>query len=129
MKNDMNIFGLTLSVFVAAASPSLVLADEQGEEAIEDLEKAAQDSAKGATSKAAKELEDAEKHLIKENKTRPYAEPLKQISGDAPKAEADRKAFRELKKAEKDAKKKVAGDAADEAKKALSDVKEKEKAP
>lgn len=129
MKDDMNIFGLTLAVLIASASPSLALAEEQGEEAIEDLEKAAQDSAKGATSKAAKELEQAEKHLIKENKTHPYAEPLKQISGDAPKAEADRKAFRELKKAEKEAKKKVAGEAADEAKKALSDIKEKEKAP
>ncbi|UZR28981.1 small metal-binding protein SmbP [Methylococcus mesophilus] len=129
MKNNLSIFGAALAAFVSCAAPSTVFADEQGKEAVEDLEKAAQDSAKGATSKAAKELDEAEKHLIKENKAHPYAEPMKQISGDAPKAEADRKAFRDLKKAEKDAKKKVAGDAADEAKKALSDVKEKEKAP
>jgi len=129
MKNDMSIIGAALAMLVSCAAPSMVFADEQGKEAIEDLEKAARDSAKGATSKAAKELDEAEKHLIKENEAHPYAEPMKQISGDAPKAEADRKAFRELKKAEKDAKKKVAGDAADEAKKALSDVKEKEKAP
>ncbi|QJD29910.1 hypothetical protein GNH96_07935 [Methylococcus geothermalis] len=128
MRNDL-IMGATLAVLVSCAAPPMVMAEEHGQEAVEDLEKAAQDSAKGSTSKAAKELNEAEKHLIKENKAHPYAEPMKQISGDAPKAEADRKAFRELKKAEKDAKKKVAGDAADEAKKALSDIKEKEKAP
>ncbi|MEW6036678.1 MAG: small metal-binding protein SmbP [Pseudomonadota bacterium] len=129
MKNNMSFMGAVVAVFVSCAAPSMAYADEQGKEAIEDLQKATQDSAQGATSKAAKELDEAEKHLIKENKAHPYAEPMKQISGEAPKAEADRKAFRELKKAEKDAKKKVAGDAADEAKKALSDVKEKEKAP
>jgi microtubule-associated protein 1 len=129
MKNDMNVIGAAVAVFVSCATPSLVQADKQGKEAIEDLRKATQDSAQGAASKAAEELDEAEEHLIEENKAHPYAEPMKQISGEVPKAEADRKAFRELKKAEKDAKRKVSGDAADEAEKALSDVEEKEKAP
>lgn len=125
-----NIIGAVIVAFVwSSAQLTVFAAENQGQEAVEDLEKATRDSAKGVTPKAAQELESAKQHLIKENKAHPYAEPMKQISGESPKAEADRKAFRELKKAEKDAKKKVAGDAADEAKKALSDVKAKEAAP
>lgn len=128
MNTKLNLSGVVAALVLSCAIQPSLAEGTQGQQAVEDLEKATKDSSKGSTAKAAKELEEAKQHLIKENKAHPYAEPMKQISGDAPKAEADRKAFRELEKAEADAKKKVAGDAADEAKKALSDVQEKEKA-
>jgi microtubule-associated protein 1 len=95
--------------------------------AIEKTLKAAEKDARaGSEDKALKEIDSAEKALIEEDKTRPYAQQSKTWSGEDTKATADRDAIKELDRARRDAKGKMAGDAADEVKKALKDVETKE---
>lgn len=93
------------------------------EKTLKDAEK---DARSGNEAKAVKEIDAAERALIKEDQQKPYPIPNKQWSGEDAKAHADSDAIRELNRAKRDAKAKSAGDAADEVKKALKDVEIKE---
>jgi len=90
------------------------------------LQQAEKDARSGDEAKALKEIDAAEKTLIQEDKKRPYAQSLKTWTGEDVKAKADADAILELEKAKRDANAKLAGDAADEVKKALDDVKKEE---
>lgn len=90
------------------------------------LKAAEQDARTGNESKALTEIDSAEKALIEEDKKKPYAQQSKTWSGEDIKANADRDAIKELDRARRDAKGKLAGDAADEVRKALKDVEVKE---
>ena len=99
-----------------------------GGEAIEKTLKAAeQDARTGNEQKAIQEINAAEKALIEEDKKKPYVQGYKSWTGEDAKAKADTDAIKELDHARKDAKGNLAGDAADEIKKAIKDVEVKEK--
>jgi len=101
---------------------------KKGGEAIEKTLKAAeQDARTGNEQKAIQEINAAEKALIEEDKKKPYVQGYKSWTGEDAKAKADTDAIKELDHARKDAKGNLAGDAADEIKKAIKDVEVKEK--
>ena len=87
------------------------------------LQQAEKDARSGDETKALKEIDSAEKSLIEKDKKYPYAQQPKTWTGEDVKAKADADAILELEKAKRDANAKLAGDAADEVKKALGDVK------
>ena len=91
------------------------------------LDQAEKDARSGNEEKAIKEINDAEKALIQEDKKSPVTQGFKSEQGLDVKAKAEADALKELEHAKKDAKKKLAGDAADEIKRALGDVEVKEK--
>lgn len=90
------------------------------------LDQAEKDARSGNEDKAIKEINDAEKALIQEDKNHPVTQGFKSEQGLDVKAKAEADALKELEHAKKDAKKKLAGDAADEIKRALGDVEVKE---
>jgi microtubule-associated protein 1 len=90
------------------------------------LKAAEKDARSGNEEKALQEIDAAEKALIAEDKKKPYAQQSKTWSGEDAKATAERDAIKELDRARKDAKGKLAGDAADDIKKELKDVEVKE---
>ncbi len=90
------------------------------------LRQAEKDARSGNEEKAVQEIDSAEKALVDEDKKHPYAQRQKTWSGEDAKANADRDAIKELERARRDAKGKLAGDAADEIHKALKDVEVKE---
>ena len=90
------------------------------------LSQAEKDARSGNESKALQEIDYAEKALIEEDKEHPYAQRQKTWQGEDAKANADSAAIKELERARRDAKGKLAGDAADEVHKALKDVEVKE---
>ena len=93
------------------------------EKTLKDAEK---DARSGNETKALKEIDAAEKALIEEDKKKPYAQGYKSWSGEDVRSKADADAIRELDRARRDAKGKLAGDAADDVKKAIKDVEVKE---
>lgn len=90
------------------------------------LKQAEKDARSGDEEKALKEIDSAEQALIDEDKKHPYPQRQKTWSGEDAKANADSAAIKELERARRDAKGKLAGDAADEVHKALKDVEVKE---
>ena len=93
------------------------------EKTLKDAEK---DARSGNETKALKEIDAAERALIEEDKKKPYSQGYKSWSGEDVKSKADADAIRELDRARRDAKGKLAGDAADDVKKAIKDVEVKE---
>lgn len=121
---DMSI--LLASVLALAGCAEKKPVSPQGAAIEKTLKAAEQDARSGNESKAVTEIDAAEKALIEEDKKKPYAQQSKTWSGEDIKANADRDAIKELDRARRDAKGKMAGDAADEVKKALKDVEVKE---
>jgi|GEM_PF-1096851 len=105
---------------------TVIYAEEHAKEAAEHLEQAVESGKKGDAEGAAKHTEEAQQHAIEENKERPYAQPPKAVTGENPKAEHDTKAFGEMKKAKKHAKKGHAKEASEAADKAATHLEEKE---
>ena len=90
------------------------------------LDQAEKDARSGNETKAIKEIDAAEKALIQEDKKAPVPQGFRSSQGNDTKAKAEADALKELEHAKKSAKGKMAGDAADEVKKALKDVEVKE---
>ena len=101
--------------------------DEHATEAEQHLEQAAESGKKGDAKGAAAHTEEAQKHVIEENKEKPYTPESKPIYGENPKAEHDKAAFEEMGKAKGHAKKGEAAEAAGHAKNAETHLKEKER--
>ena len=90
------------------------------------LEQAEKDARSGQEDKAVQEIDDAEKALIAEDKKMPATQNFRSVSGEDVKAKAEADALKELEHAKRDARGKLAGDAADEIKRAIQDVEVKE---
>jgi microtubule-associated protein 1 len=90
------------------------------------LQQAEKDARSGNEDKAVKEIDAAEKALIQEDKSKPVSQNFRSSQGNDTKAKAEADALKELDHAKKSAKKKLAGDAADDVKKAIQDVQVKE---
>ena len=73
------------------------------------LKQAEKDARSGNEDKALKEIDSAEQALIEEDKKHPYAQRQKTWSGEDAKANADSAAIKELERARRDAKAKLAG--------------------
>lgn len=114
--------GLALSGLLACA-PKAPPAPAPIEKTLEQAEK---DARSGNETKAIEEINQAEKALIEEDKKEPKAQNFRSVSGQDTKAKAEEDALKELEHAKKDARDKLAGDAADEVKKAIKDVEVKE---
>lgn len=113
-----------LGILPACAEKPVV---NQADEAIEKTLRAAeQDARSGNEQKAVKEIDAAEKALIKEDKAHPYPQPNKQWTGEDAKANADQDALKQMEKAKNSARSGLAGDAADEARRAEKDVEKRE---
>ena len=121
-------YKLLVGLIFIAGNSALVYAveDEQAKEAEQHLEQAEESGKIGDTQGEAIHLDEAEKHLIQENKEKPYPQPSKQIYGENPKAEHDKAAFENIEKAKAHAKKGHAKKAADAAKEAETHIQEKE---
>lgn len=120
---------LLVAGFVVIAGNSALAYAVENEHAVESeqhLEQAVESGKAGDTKSEAVHIEDAEKHLIQENKEHPYPQPSKHITGEDPKAEHDKAAFDNIEKAKAQAKKGHAKQAAATAKKAEAHIKEKE---
>jgi Small metal-binding protein len=115
-------------IFIAGNSVAYAAQDEHAIEAEQHLEQAAESGKKGDAKGAAAHTEEAQKHVIEENKEKPYTPQSKQIYGENPKAEHDKAAFEEIGKAKGHAKKGEAAEAAGHAKNAETHLKEKEQA-
>ena len=114
-------------IFIAGNSVLAYAAeDEHAKEAEQQLEQAVESGKKSDAKGVTVHSEEAKKHLIEENKEKPYPQPLKQITGENPKAEHDKATFEEIGKAEGHAKKGEASEAAGHAKNASTHLKEKE---
>ena len=90
------------------------------------LKQAEQDARSGNQAKALKEIDDAEKGLISEDKAHPIPQQSKTWSGEDAKATSEKDAIKELNRARADVKKSKTIDAADEIENALKDVEVKE---
>ena len=123
-------YGLLVGLISITGNPMLVYAaeDEHAIEAEQHLEQTAESGKKGDAKGAAAHTEEAQKHVIEENKEKPYIPQTKQITGENPKAEHDKAAFEEMGKAKGHAKKGEAAEAAGHAKNAETHLKEKEQA-
>ena len=120
-------YSLLMGLLSIASNSTLVYAqDEHAKEATQHLEQAVESGNKGDAEGAAAHSEEAKKHVIEENKEKPYTQPPKPIYGENPKAEHDRATFKEIGKAKGHAKKGHAKKAADAAKKAETHLQEKE---
>lgn len=116
-------------VFIAGNSVAYAAQDDKhATEAEQHLEQAAESGKKGDAKGAAAHTEEAQKHVIEQNKEKPYPPQTKQITGENPKAEHDKAAFEEMGKAKGHAKKGEAAEAAGHAKNAEIHLKEKEQA-
>ena len=113
-------------IFIVGNSVAYAAQDEHAKEAEQHLEQAAESGKKGDAKGAAAHTEEAQKHVIEENKEKPYTQPSKQIYGENPKAEHDKATFEEMGKAKGHAKKGEAAEAAGHAKNAETHLKEKE---
>ena len=113
-------------IFIAGNSVAYAAENEHAKEAEQHLEKAAESGKKGDAKGAAAHTEEDQKHVIEENKEKPYPPQTKQITGENPKAEHDKAAFEDIEKAKAHAKKGHAKEAADSAKKAETHIQEKE---
>jgi hypothetical protein len=103
----------------------------EGSDAIKVLKAAEVDARSGNEDKAIKEIEQAQKDLVKEDTLKPYPQENQGkagVTGQSPREVADEKALKELQKAKKNAKAKLAGDAADEINQAIKDIQTKENA-
>jgi len=112
-------------IFIAGNSVAYAVQDEHAIEAEQHLEQAAESGKKGDAKGAAAHTEEAQKHVIEENKEKPYPPQTKQITGENPKAEHDKAVFEEMGKAKGHAKKGEAAEAAEHAKNAETHLKEK----
>lgn len=92
----------------------------------ETLGRAEKDARSGNEEKAVKEIDEARKALIDEDKKAPVTQNFRSVSGEDVKAKAESDAIRELDHAKRDARSNLAGDSADEVKKAIQDVKLKQ---
>jgi hypothetical protein len=115
-------------IFIAGNSVAYAVQDEHAVEAEQHLEQAAESGKKGDAKGVAAHTEEAQKHVIEENKEKPYTTESKPIYGENPKAEHDKAAFEEMGKAKGHAKKGEATEAAGHAKNAETHLKEKEQA-
>jgi ribonucleotide monophosphatase NagD (HAD superfamily) len=100
--------------------------NNHSKEAEQQLEKAVESGEKSDAKEVIVHSEEAKKHLIEENKEKPYPQPLKHITGENPKAEHDEATFEEIGKAEDHAKKGEASEAVGHVKKASTHLKRKE---
>lgn len=103
----------------------------EGSDAIKVLKAAEADARSGNEDKAIKGIEQAQKDLVKEDTLKPYPQESQGksgVTGQSPREVADEKALKELQKAKKNAKAKLAGDAADEINQAIKDIQTKENA-
>jgi hypothetical protein len=120
-------YSLLVGLVSIAGNSTLVYAqDEHAIEAEQHLEQAAESGKKGDAAGVATHTEEAQKHVIEENKEKPYTPQSKQIYGENPKAEHDKATFEEMGKAQGHAKKGEAAEAAGHAKNAETHLKEKE---
>ena len=120
-------YSLLVGLVSIAGNSTLVYAqDEHAIEAEQHLEQAAESGKKDDAAGVATHTEEAQKHVIEENKEKPYPPQTKQITGENPKAEHDKAAFEEMGKAKGHAKKGEAAEAAGHAKNAETHLKEKE---
>jgi hypothetical protein len=120
-------YSLLVGLVSIAGNSTLVYAqDEHAKEAEQHLEQAAESGKKGDAAGVAAHTEEAQKHVIEENKEKPYTTQSKQIYGENPKAEHDKATFEEIGKAKGHAKKGEAAEAAGHAKNAETHLKEKE---
>jgi len=120
-------YGLLVGLVSIAGNSTLVYAqDEHAKEAEQHLEQAAESGKKGDAAGVTLHSEEAKKHVIEENKEKPYTQPSKHITGENPKAEHDKATFEEIGKAEGHAKNGEASEAAGHAKNASTHLKEKE---
>jgi len=127
MKISMKLTRLLLILSVAmlvACAPKKVPEPTPIQKTLEQAEK---DARSGNEDKAIKEIDAAEKALIQEDKKAPVSQSFRSSQGNDTKAKAEADALKELEHAKKDAKGKLAGDSADEIKKAIQDVEVKEK--
>jgi hypothetical protein len=113
-------------VFIAGNSVAYAVQDKHSIEAEQHLEQATESGKKGDAKGAAAHTEEAQKHVIEDNKEKPYPPQTKQITGENPKAEHDKAAFEEMGKAKGHAKKGEAAEAAGHTKNAETHLKEKE---
>jgi hypothetical protein len=112
-------------IFIAGNPMAYAAQDKHAIEAEQHLEKAAESGKKGDAKGVAAHTEEAQKHVIEENKEKPYPPQTKQITGENPKAEHDKAVFEEMGKAKGHAKKGEAAEAAGHAKNAETHLKEK----
>jgi hypothetical protein len=120
-------YSLLVGLVSIAGNSTLVYAqDEHAKEAEQHLEQAAESGKKGDAAGVATHTEEAQKHVVEENKEKPYTTQSKQIYGENPKAEHDKATFEEIGKAKGHAKKGEAAEAAGHAKNAETHLKEKE---
>lgn len=116
-------------VAMTGCSSSAPKPTPEGSDAIKVLKAAEVDARSGNQDKAIKEIEQAQKDLIKEDTLKPYPQESQGksgVTGQSPREVADEKALKELQKAKKNAKAKLAGDAADEINQAIKDIQTKE---
>lgn len=116
-------YSLLAGLIFIAGNSSLSFATQHAIEAEQHLEQATESGKKGDAAGVASHTEEAQKHLIEENKEKPYPQSSKQITEENPKAEHDKATFEEIGKAKGHAKK---GEAAEHAKNAESHLKQKE---
>lgn len=122
-RNNAGILGcLAVALFAGCASQKA----QETTPIQKTLEQAEKDARSGNEDKAIKEINSAEKALIQEDKTAPLPQGFRSSQGNDIKAKAEADAIKELDHAKGDAGKKLAGDAADEIKRAMEDVKVKE---
>ena len=104
-------------------------ASPQGADTIKVLKAAEADARSGNEDKAVKEIEQAQKDLVKADTLKPYPQEnlgKSAVYGENPRESADEKAIKDLQKAKKNAKAKLAGDAADEINQAIKEIQTKE---
>jgi hypothetical protein len=109
-------------ILCAGLAPAGFAEEQHGQEATQHLEKAEESGKAGAAGEAGKHAEEAKKHVIQQNKARPYRKSPKKISGENPKQEHDDQAFGAMDKAKGHAEKghsEQAGEAAGQAKEHL----------
>jgi hypothetical protein len=126
----MYVKRIVISVVLAGACSlfgvsTAVYAEEHAKEAAEHLDQAAESGKKGDAEGVAKHTDEAQQHAVEENKEHPYAQPSKPVTGENPKAEHDKKAFGEMKKAKGHAQKGHAKEAGKAAEKAATHLEEK----
>jgi hypothetical protein len=120
-------YSLLVGLVSIAGNSTLVYAqDEHAKEAEQHLDQAVESGKKDDAAGVAAHTEEAQKHVIEENKEKPYTQPSKHITGENPKAEHDKATFEEMGKAKGHAKKGEAAEAAGHAKNAETHLKEKE---
>jgi hypothetical protein len=126
MKTQPYILVTGLLFIVGNFTQACAVENKHAIEAEQHLEQAVESGKSGDTKGQAGHVEDAEKHLIQENKEHPYPQSTKHITGEDPKAEHDKAAFADMEKAKADAKQGHAKQASDDAKNAEAHIKDKE---